>query len=94
MLMRFHFGLGVRHVYSHYRSAPADLLPEGNTQCIPEDDVDVDGDTDDYDSESQEDDDGASRVEVVGERFGDSNESLSEQFDEMYGSDIDLDYEN
>jgi len=92
--MQFHFGLGVGHVYSHYHSAPADLFPEGNTQCIPKDDVDVDGDTDDYDSELQEDDDGTSRVEVVGERFGDSNESLSEQFNEMYRSNIDLDYEN
>jgi hypothetical protein len=92
MLMRFHFGLGVGHVYSHYRGAPAGLQPEVSTNGLPEDETNVDGD--DYESESEEDDESTPRVEVVGERFGDSNESLLEQFDEMYDSDVDLDYEN
>lgn len=41
-----------------------------------------------------DEDEGTSRVEAVGERFGDSNESLLEQFSDMYESDVDLDYEN
>jgi hypothetical protein len=92
MLMRFHFGLGVGHVYSHYRGAPAGPQPEGSTNSVPEDDVDVNDF--DYDFETEEEDDSTSRVQVVGEGFGDSNESLLEQFDQMYDSDVDLDYEN
>jgi hypothetical protein len=89
--MRFHFGLGVGHVYSHYRGA---LQPEGSAKGIPEDDMDFDGEIDDHDSQSEEEEDGTSRVEAVGERFGASNESLLEHFDEMYDSEVDLDYEN
>ncbi|KAG1740715.1 hypothetical protein EDD22DRAFT_959142 [Suillus occidentalis] len=91
MLMRFHFGLGVGHVYSHYRGAPAGLQPEVSTHDISDEDEN-DEDADDYGFESE--DEGISRVEAVGERFGDSDESLLEQFADMYESDVDLDYEN
>ncbi|KAG1815905.1 hypothetical protein DFJ58DRAFT_739810 [Suillus subalutaceus] len=66
-------------------------------QVIPAGLTDIKGDVQEYDSESEEGDDGTSRVGVmedIGEWFGASNESLLEQFDEMYDSDVDLDYEN
>jgi hypothetical protein len=96
--MRFHFGLGVGHVYSHYRGAPAGLQPELSTHDISDEDENVEEDVDDYgfesEDEDEDEDEGTSRVEAVGERFGDSNESLLEQFAVMYESDVDLDYEN
>jgi hypothetical protein len=79
--MHFHFGLGVRHVYSHYCGAPAGLQPEVSTHDISDED-------------ENDEDEGISRVEAIGERFSDSDESLLEQFADMYESDVDLDYEN
>jgi len=93
--MRFHFGLGIGHVYSHHRDAQPDLQQARNTvHVVPADYTGVEGDVQEYNSESEEEDDGTSRVEVIGERFGASTESLLEQFGEMYDSDVDLDYEN
>jgi hypothetical protein len=107
--MRFHFGLGVGHVYSHHRATPAEHQREDSAGKDPAGDGDGDGDEDEDEDEDgdgdedrdgdgdgdgdgdEEEDDGANAIE---RRSISSNESLSEQFDEMYDSEVDLDYEN
>jgi hypothetical protein len=46
MLMRFHFGLGVGHVYSHHRATPAEHQREDSAGKDPAGDGDGDGDVD------------------------------------------------
>jgi hypothetical protein len=93
MLMRFHFGLGIGHVYSHHRVSQAEPPHRG----VAEQD---DGEVEDNYEEAEEDDcafegeDGEPRVQGVVPLFGSSNDSLVSQFDEMYGSEVELDYEN
>lgn len=99
MVMRFHFGLGVGHVYSHHRPTQPELQPEGSVThaTLTHDDEDL-VETDEVENqEDSEDDDedsstrGGSDVE---QWFSSSNESLLDQFNEMYDSEVSLDYEN
>jgi hypothetical protein len=97
MLMRFYFGLGVGHVYSHYR--PTQPEPEGAAHAAFTHDVEdvgqIDEVEDEEDSEDDEDEDDDTKGGSDVERwFSSSNESLLGQFDEMYDSEVDLDYEN
>lgn len=95
MLMRFHFGLGVGHIYSHHPTSQDVPVPGGSAE---QDDGQV---VDDYnEDEGQEDDSsdeeegGDLRTQNVLQGSDSSSESLISQFNEMYGSDVELDYEN
>lgn len=93
--MRFHFGLGVGHTYSHHRTSQAQSQDEylanfeHNLQDF-EDSKEVESHDDD---EEQDDSESEVEVEVSEQQFSSSSESLSE-FHEMYNSDLELDYEN
>jgi hypothetical protein len=108
MLMRFHFGLGVGHVYSHHRSTQAE---EGNgvragvTRDAMNDTIDEDADDDEddeeeddeeneEDEEDNEDEDSTDGELTLEQRFSASDESLLSQFGQMYGSELEIDYEN
>jgi hypothetical protein len=68
MLMRFHFSLGIGHVYSHHRNVQPDLQQARNTvHVVLADYTSVEGDVQEYNSKSEEEDNGTSRVEVIGE---------------------------
>lgn len=95
--MRFHFGLGVGHTYSHHRTSQAGSQDaylagfEHNVQDC--------GDAESHDEDEEEDDsdlerDSDSDSEVPEQQFSSSSESLSSEFHEMYDSDLELDYEN
>ena len=97
--MRFHFGLGVGHVYSHHRPAQPELQPEGSAAHAAfthdvEDPGEIDEVEDQEDSEDDDQDDGTEGGSDVEQWFSSSNESLLDQFDEMYDSEAPLDYEN
>lgn len=90
MLMRFHFGLGVGHVYSHYRTTQVGIQREGTPFHLP---LDVEYPADDV--EVDEDDDEGTEDELdIEDSPSSSNESLLDPLDEMYDSEVDLDYEN
>jgi hypothetical protein len=93
MLMHFHFGLGVGHVYSHHCATQVELQWEDNPLHASFN-HDAEGPTDDLeindDSDESDDTDGTLDVE---QPFG-SNKSLLDQFDEMYDGEVDLDYEH
>lgn len=96
MLMRFHFGLGVGHVSSHYR--PTQSVPKAAAHAALTHDFEDLGQTDEVedqeDSEDDGEDDSTQGESDVEQWFGSSNESLIDQFNEMYDSDVELDYEN
>jgi hypothetical protein len=95
MLMRFHFGLGVGHVYSHHR--PKQPVPKAAAHAVLAHDFEDLRDEeveDQEDSEDDSEDDGTQGGSDVEQWFGSSNESLIDQFNEMYDSDVELDYEN
>ncbi|KAG2139299.1 hypothetical protein DEU56DRAFT_755604 [Suillus clintonianus] len=91
MLMRFHFGLGVGHAYSHHRLTQPELHPEGSTAHAAfthdvEDPGEIDGVGGEEDSEDDDEDDGTESGSDIEQRFGSSDESLLDQFDEIrYG---------
>jgi hypothetical protein len=88
--MRFHFGLGVGHVYSHYRTMQAGIQQEGTPFHLP---LDVEYPTDDM--EVDEDDNEGTEDELdIEDSPSSSKESLLDPLDEMYDSEVDLDYEN
>ncbi|KAG1802176.1 uncharacterized protein HD556DRAFT_1438213 [Suillus plorans] len=83
MLMRFHFGLGVRHVYSHYRTTQAGLQREGTPLHSSLTD-DVADPTDDVERDEYEyKDDGTEDGLDFEESPSSSNKSLLEQLDEI-----------
>lgn len=97
MLMRFHFGLGVGHVYSHYRLThvgPKEGGSNGEHHAetgIEEEYVEYEGEGEEHEDEEREDEE---REELTLEqRFGTSYESLT-YFNDMYDSELELDYEN
>jgi hypothetical protein len=108
--MRFHFGLGVGHVYSHYRSTQvetregdavrAGTIGDGqDTTNVAIDEVEVADEVvhenSDEDQDAYEDEeDGTNGGLTLEQRFSSSDESLLSQFGQMYGSDFELDYEN
>lgn len=93
MLMHFHFGLGVGHVYSHKRTLQTESPHRG---VVGQDDSEVNEnyEEDEEEDSSSEEEDGYLRAQDVVLPFGFSNESFISQFDEMYGSEVELDYEN
>ncbi|KAG2343737.1 hypothetical protein BDR05DRAFT_947857 [Suillus weaverae] len=99
MLMRFHFGLGVGHAYSHHRLTQPELHPEGSAAHAAfthdvEDPGEMDGVGGEEDSEDDNEDDSTESGSDIERRFGSSDESLLDQFNEMYNSNVSLDYEN
>jgi hypothetical protein len=113
MLMRFHFGLGVGHVYSHHRATQTEVQREGSavlasfTQDVQDPEhgeVDKEEQGEQEQEQEQDDDDcddcddcdcdcDGARVGAIEHRFSTSNDSL-EEFDDMYDSEAELDYEN
>lgn len=95
MLMRFHFGLGVGHVYSHLQqdgSAAQSVF----TSHVKEHDDD-NGSLGDEEEAAQNDEDDENEgllVDPTERWYGSSQESLIEQYEEMYASELELDYEN
>jgi hypothetical protein len=93
MLMRFHFGLGVGHTYSHHRTSQAGF--QDAYLAGFEHDIQDCGDAESHDEDEEEEDSDFERdSEVPEEQFSSSSESLSSEFHEMYDSDLELDYEN
>ncbi|KAG1721829.1 hypothetical protein EDD22DRAFT_962397 [Suillus occidentalis] len=88
MLMRFHYGLGVGHVYSHHHATQVELQQEDITFHAslnddvedPADDTEIHFDTDESDGTDEGSD--------IEQPFG-SNKSLLDQFDEMYDDTMD-----
>ncbi|KAG2742745.1 hypothetical protein P692DRAFT_20879278 [Suillus brevipes Sb2] len=97
MLMRFHFGLGVGHVYSHHRNAQAmHQRDDSAVQCRVEESDEEDCQSRDENESMQddEDDDDVQMMDPAEQWYGSSQESLVEQFEAMYESELELDYEN
>lgn len=99
MLMRFHFGLGVGHTYSHYRTSQANSQDKYIAGFLDDVDTEDDEEVGSHSEDGEEDDaedqqDEGSDSEATEQQFGSSRESLLSQFDEMYDSDLELDYEN
>ncbi|KAG1739689.1 hypothetical protein EDB19DRAFT_1908712 [Suillus lakei] len=113
MMMRFHFGLGVGHTYSHCRTSQAkspdkyiagflddvDAGDDGDVGSHYEDEEEDDAEDDEEDdAEDDEEDDTEDEwdegSEDAEQQSGSSRESLLSQFDDMYDSELELDYEN
>jgi len=93
MLMRFHYGLGVGHIYSHRRVS----LTGSQQTCNPGAGHILSDDGDEDDGDEEDEDDGSEDDQMVQHgdlEFGSSSESLGTDFDEMYCDDLELDYEN
>ncbi|KAG2063716.1 hypothetical protein BDR04DRAFT_1131029 [Suillus decipiens] len=85
MLMHFHFGLGVGHAGIQQEGTPFHLpLDVG----YPADDVEVDED------DNEDDNEGTKDKLNIEHSPSSSKESLLDSLDEMYDSEVDLDYEN
>lgn len=102
MLMCFHFGLGVGYIYSHHCTSESEPLNGASTRPaiiahdieVPIDNLKVvEGDEEDEEDSASEDDE-TSISHGLEQQFGSSNKLLSSQFDEMYNSELELDYEN
>jgi hypothetical protein len=103
MLMRFHPGLGVGHVYSHRCPMQPEPEPEPEHSAAQtafthnfEDlrEIDEAEDQEDSEDDNDDDDEGTEDGSDAEQWFGSSNKSLLDQFDKMYDSEISLDYEN
>ncbi|KAG0701858.1 hypothetical protein DFH29DRAFT_999849 [Suillus ampliporus] len=102
MLMHFHFGLGVGHVYSHHRATQVvvqqdDIAAQSVfTRHIREDDEGArnSGEDDEGATDDEDDDDDIPMVDPAEQWYESSQESLLEQYEEMYKSELELDYEN
>lgn len=95
MLMRFHFGLGVGHVYSHLQQ-DGSTAQSVFTSHVKEHDDD-NGSLGDEEEAVQDDEDNENEgllVDPTERWYGSSQESLIEQYEEMYASELELDYEN
>jgi hypothetical protein len=108
--MRFHYGLGVGHVYSHeaglvettvrtepeYSSAESGGLMERSC-CQIQGDNEQDEDEDDNDNELEDNDEdhmGAEEHDYLDQAVNASTESLMQALDEMYMASHEPDYEN
>lgn len=104
--MRFHYGLGVGHVYSHEAQI---IEPPGLAQraphFIPQTTTQAElSDTEESlitcwqapcdDDEDEEDHIGVEELDVFEQERNGSTESLIEALDEMFATDHALDYEN
>ncbi|KAG2126386.1 hypothetical protein BD769DRAFT_1668376 [Suillus cothurnatus] len=88
MLMRFHFGFGVNHVYSHYHSMQVELREVVTDETK---DADEAKGADVFEEDEDEDEDGTSGELTFEERFSSSNESLLSQFGQMYDTELECD---
>ncbi|KAG1861316.1 hypothetical protein F4604DRAFT_1929911 [Suillus subluteus] len=86
MLMRFHFGLGVGHMYSHKRTLQTEP-PHGGVAGQDDREVDENYKEAEEDDPPSEEEDGDLRAENVVQPFGSSNESLVSEFDEIISDD-------
>jgi hypothetical protein len=93
MMMQFHFGLGVGHVFSHYSSPQVEVPVTRGVSCVMEEAESGDEEEEGNSSESEKDDDCSPMVDCD-EQFGSSTESLIGEFEEMYDSEVELDYKN
>jgi len=100
MLMRFHFGLGVGHVYSHCRQtvlqrdgSAAQSVSTPHAREIDDDNGSL-GDEEEAAQDDEDDEDEHPLVYPTEQWYGSSQESLIEQYEEMYASELELDYEN
>lgn len=99
MLMRFHFGLGVGHVYSHYRLTHVGPKEGGSNvehhveNGIEEEYEEYEGESESEGEDEEREDDGTISGLTLEQRFGASYESLT-HFNDMYDSELELDYEN
>ncbi|KAG1749279.1 hypothetical protein EDB19DRAFT_1904794 [Suillus lakei] len=100
MLMCFHFGLGVGHIYSHHSTLQSEPLHGASARQaviahdieVPIDNIEVtEGNIED---KEDDEDNEAPRSGGLEQQFGSSNKSLLSQFNEMYDSELELDYEN
>ncbi|KAG1717479.1 hypothetical protein EDD22DRAFT_851697 [Suillus occidentalis] len=103
MLMHFHFGLGIGHVYSHLTlqgkiQQDNITVQYASTSHVGEDDEDARNSVEDnegiIDDEDEDEDDDNLMVNPDEQWYGSSQELLVEQFEEMYMSEVELDYEN
>ncbi|KAG2159196.1 uncharacterized protein EDB93DRAFT_1245012 [Suillus bovinus] len=99
MLMHFHFGLGMGHVYSHYRLMHVGLK-EGSSNVehhaengIEEEYKEYKGKSESEGEDEEREDDGTISGLTLEQHFGASSESLT-HFNDMYDSELELDYEN
>jgi hypothetical protein len=100
--MRFHFGLGVGHVYSHHLAPQAAIQQDNiaaqsaSTSHVGEDDEDArnSGEDDEGEIDDEDDDNENPMVNPAEQWYGSSQESLLEHYEEMYASEVELDYEN
>lgn len=88
--MQFHFGLGVGHVFSHYCSPQAQVATTCGSSHAEESEH---RDENESDSDSDKDNDCAPMINCT-EQLGSSVKSLIGEFEGMYNSELDLDYEN
>ncbi|KAG2090034.1 uncharacterized protein F5147DRAFT_586925 [Suillus discolor] len=93
MLMRFHFGLGVGHVYSHCHAMQAGLQQSDTPSHPFLTDIEEPADNMEVD-EFEYEDEGTENGLDIEESLSSSDELLLEQFDEMYDREVDLYYEN
>ncbi|KAG2737753.1 hypothetical protein P692DRAFT_20883262 [Suillus brevipes Sb2] len=91
MLMRFHFGLGVGHVYSHHLAPQAAIQQDNiaaqsaSTSHVREDDEDArnSGEDDEGEIDNEDDDDENPMVNPAEQWYGSSQESLLEHYEEI-----------
>ncbi|KAG2120561.1 uncharacterized protein F5147DRAFT_766475 [Suillus discolor] len=97
MLMRFHFGLGVGHVYSHQRAMQVIVQQNDITAqstFVGEDDEDARNSRESDEGATDNEDEDVLIVDPTEQWCGSSQSSLLEQYEEMYDSEVELDYEN
>lgn len=92
MLMRFHYGLGVGHVYSHQDMLPADS--PSDTSCSQEITFDGrDGDEETEDENSEYENEGVEEDVLFDQEQNGSTPSMIEELDNMFADGLELDYE-
>jgi hypothetical protein len=82
MMMRYHFGLRVGHVFSHYHTLPVHVAVSPDSRDLGEN-TEVEGGNEVEDSESEDDE----PMVDYAEQSGSSTESLN-------NFELDVDYEN
>ncbi|KAG1856158.1 hypothetical protein F4604DRAFT_1932022 [Suillus subluteus] len=98
MLMRFHFGLSVGHVYSHHHARQVAVqqdniaVQSAFNHHVTEDDDDArnSGEDDEGATDEEDDVDDIAMVDPAEQWYGSSQESLLEQYEEMYESEGDF----
>lgn len=91
--MRFHYGLGVGHVYSHQDMLPADS--PSDISCPQEITFDGrDGDDEEFEDENSEyENEGVEEDVLFDQEQNGSTPSIIEELDNMFAIALELDYE-